>query len=292
MKELIQRKESTRYPGLFVKKYTRKVFYDNLWNENAELLEARGHVETADGKIVVRPFTKIFNRNENNTDIDRDEEVLIVRKVNGFMACATYVPEVGEVVVSTTGSLDSDFVGYAERYITEEVKDVIKRLSVDKFPVTFMFEIVHPDDPHIVKEEFGAYLIGGRYVYDETPYCSDTLTESTLDYLASDEYMNVLRPEWQVCSFSDVLDAMKSCEHEGFVVYGLESKTALKIKSPYYLALKAAARKKDIMSLNKQFIDEEFYPLIDYIKEHKDEFNALEEQERITFMEKFINDNY
>jgi hypothetical protein len=43
--ELLTRKESTRYPGLFVKKYTRKVFYDNLWSENDELLEARGHVE-------------------------------------------------------------------------------------------------------------------------------------------------------------------------------------------------------------------------------------------------------
>lgn len=288
MKELIQRKESTRYPGLFVKKYTRKVFYDNLWNENAELLEARGHVETADGKIVVRPFTKIFNRNENGTDINPEEEVVIVRKVNGFMACATYVPEVGEVVVSTTGSLDSDFVGYAEQYITKEVKDVIQRLNVKNHPCTFMFEIVHPDDPHIVKEEFGAYLIGGRYVWDDKPYHSDNLTESSLDIVATEEYMNVKRPEWQVCLFADVLNAMKSCEHEGFVVYGQESKTTLKIKSPYYLALKAAARKKDIMSLNKQFIDEEFYPLVDHIKANQEMFNALDEQGRLDYMKEFL----
>ena len=288
MKELIQRKESTRYPGLFVKKYTRKVFYDNLWNENAELLEARGHVETADGKIVVRPFTKIFNRNENGTDINPEEEVVIVRKVNGFMACATYVPEVGEVVVSTTGSLDSDFVGYAEDYIDEKVKSFIKRVSTENSTTTFMFEIVHPLDPHIIKEEYGAYLIGGRHVWDESPYFSDALTEDTLDAIAEKDAMGVLRPEWQVCSFSDVLNAMKSCEHEGFVVYGQESKTALKIKSPYYLALKAAARKKDIMSLNKQFIDEEFYNLVDHIKANQEMFNALDEQARLDYMKNFL----
>ena len=54
-KEVLTRKESARYPGLFVKKYTRKVFYDNLWHENEELMEARGHVELQDGAVVVRP---------------------------------------------------------------------------------------------------------------------------------------------------------------------------------------------------------------------------------------------
>lgn len=291
-KDLITRKESTRYPGLFVKKYTRQVFFDNLWHENEELLEARGHVELEDGTVVVRPFTKIFNRNENGTDIALDEEVVAIRKVNGFMACATYVPQVGEVVVSTTGSLDSDFVRYAEEYITSKVKDAIIKFSTEEHPVTFMFEIVHQEDPHIIKEACGAYLIGGRYIDNPEAYHSDHIVEDTLDILASDEYMNVHRPEWKVCKFGEVVDDAKTCKHEGYVVYGQTSGTALKIKSPYYLALKAAARKKDIMSLNKQFVDEEFYPLIDYIKEHKDEFNALEEQERITFMEKFINDNY
>ena len=159
MKDLVTRKESKRYPGLFVRKYTRKVFYDNLWHQNEELMEARGHVELADGTVVIRPFTKIFNRFENGTDIDRDELCLSVEKINGFMAAATYVPQLGKVVVSTTGSLESDFVGYAEKYITEEVKNYIQ-LSTQSKPATFLFEICHPDDPHIIQEKFGAYLIG------------------------------------------------------------------------------------------------------------------------------------
>lgn len=280
-KELIQRKESTRYPGLFVKKYTRKVFYDNLWNENAELLEARGHVETADGKIVVRPFTKIFNRFENGTDIDPNEDVIAIRKVNGFMACATYVPEVGEVVVSTTGSLDSDFVAIAERWITPEVKALIKDYS---HGITFMFEIVDHEDPHIIREKPGAYLIGGRPVLAPAAYISDVNLEKWLDDIA--KYMGVKRPEWKVCKFSDVVKHAARCVHEGYVVYSKD--TALKIKSPYYLALKAAARKKDIMSLNKQFIDEEFYGLVDHIKANQEMFNALDEQARLDYMKEFL----
>lgn len=280
-KELIQRKESTRYPGLFVKKYTRKVFYDNLWHENEELLEARGHVETADGKVVIRPFTKIFNRGENGTDIDRDEDVIAIRKVNGFMACATYVPEVDEVVVSTTGSLDSDFVGYAERWITKEIKDLIKSFYPD---ITFIFEIVDPEDPHIVKEEYGAYLLGARLLTDPTAYTSSVYWEGWLDAMARE--LKVKRPEWKVCKFSEVVAEAKSCFHEGFVVYS--SDTALKIKSPFYLTLKAAARKKDIMSLNKQMVDEEFYDLIDHIKANQELFNALDEQARLDYMKNFL----
>jgi hypothetical protein len=287
--DLITRKESTRYPGLFVKKYKRKVFYDNLWSEYDELLEARGHVELADGTIVVRPFTKIFNRGENGTDIDRDETVIAVCKVNGFMACATYVPQVDQVIVSTTGSLDSDFVLMAEEYITDAVKKTIKMITCEDHPITFMFEIVHPNDPHIISEEPGAYLIGVRYVDETTPYFSNKLTEENLDYFASEEYLNVKRPHWCEVRFSDITDVMSEVRHEGFVVYGQDSKTALKIKSPYYLCLKAAARKKDIMTLNKQLVDEEFYDLIDHIKDHEYVFNELDEQERLTYIRNYLS---
>jgi hypothetical protein len=289
-KELLTRKESTRYPGLFVKKYTRKVFYDNLWHENDELLEARGHVELADGRVVVRPFTKIFNRGENGTDIDLDEYVLAIRKVNGFMACATYVPEVGEVVVSTTGSLDSDFVKMAEEYITPAIKCAIieeYNLWYRGTDTTWMFEIVHPDDPHIIKENCGAYLIGCRAVnFDtDTPYTTSETVESYLDHIAKNVF-GVYRPEWKVCKFSEIVEDAKTCKHEGFVVYGKD--TALKIKGPYYLCLKAAARKKDIMSLNKQIVDEEFYPLIKHLTENQESFNMLNEQERLDYMRKFL----
>jgi len=279
--DLITRRESKRYPGLFVKKYTRKVFYQNLWALDSELLESRGHVELADGTIVIRPFTKIMNYQENGTTIDPNEHCLFVRKVNGFMACATYVPVVDDVVVSTTGSLDSDHVIMAEKYLDQAKEFIRWNYSVDGNAKTYMFEICDPDDKHIVPEFVGAYLIGQRLVSDENSYHSDWDNENSLDEIA--HLMGVKRPCYGEGFFGDVLELSKKCHHEGYVVYGNSSGTALKIKSPYYLAAKAIARKKDILTLDKSRVEEEFFGIIDHLKlpEVVEMFNALNEQDRL-----------
>lgn len=286
MRELILRKESKRYPGLFVRKYTRQVFYDNLWHEHPDLIESRGHVELEDGSVVIRPFTKIFNRFENNTDIDRDEQVIAVRKVNGFMAAATWVESVGAVVVSTTGSLDSEFVEMAESHLDGKVLSFIKSEAKIN-PGTYIFEIVDVNDPHIIYETPGAYLIGFRSIKSQGQYFSNANKERELDFIAS--VMEVNRPAWGQYRFSDVVDMAKTCNHEGFVVYGLDSNTALKIKSPYYLCKKLLARRKDVMKLDKSMVDEEFYSLIDFVQGMGDKFNGMGEQERLDIMSEFLS---
>lgn len=286
-KSLINRRQSTRYPDLFVKKYDRSVFFKGLWNEDPELLEARGHVETADGKVVIRPFTKIFNRFENGTDIALDETCVAIRKVNGFMAAATWVQEVGEVVVSTTGSLDSDYVTLAEKYIDEDVKNYIKSMMYTE-PGTYLFEICDPSDPHIVDEVPGVWLIGFRPAWWQGPYFSTESHERYLDEIAAAMGPQVWRPMWNITSFESVVSAAQACCHEGYVVYGQQSQTALKIKSPYYLHLKLAARKKDVMSLDKTRVDEEYYPLIDHLKQMGDAFTNMDEQQRLAYMRKFL----
>lgn len=279
-KELIVRKESKRYPGLFTVKYHNRVFYDNLWTD--ELKECRGRVELANGKVVVNPFTKVFNRNENGTDIHPDEVCVASSKVNGFMAAATYVREVGEVVVSTTGSLDSEFVGMAEEYITRDIKETIKQ---NYKGMTLLFEICHPDDPHIIPEFAGAYLIGARRISETAPYFSTLGSERTLDFMA--KVLGVNRPYWFCDKFINIVLENKDARDEGVVVYGQDSGTVLKLKSPYYLAMKAMARIKDINKLKKEFIDEEFYPLIQYLLNHET-FKQMEEQDKL----KLLRDYY
>jgi tRNA splicing ligase len=288
--KLITRKESVRYPGLFVIKYTRKCFYDGIWNKY--LKEARGLVVDSDWNPVIQPFTKIFNRGENGTDIDRDTTVTSIRKVNGFMAGATYVDGHG-VIVSTTGSLDSDFVVLAEKYITPEVKTVIERYAP---AMTFVFEIVDATDPHIVVEEEGAYLIGARVVPATKDYMSDAAWESFLDDSAVS--LGVKRPDWTVSRFSDVVETAKTCKHEGFVVYS--ETTALKIKSPFYLTSKFFARKGaeklfDMLSKNatvdsikQDIIDEEYFHLVDHLVANKEEFCALGELARLDYIKNFL----
>lgn len=276
---LVTRKESKLYPGLFVLKYTRKVFYDNLWTP--ELEELRGLVVDENWNVVVRPFRKIYNRFERNTDIPLDERVVAVRKVNGFMGAITWCPERNDIIYSTTGSLDSDFALLA--------KEHLKYFTPAHYymrPTTWLFEICDESDPHIIPEKTGAYLIGARDI--ET---GNLLSEVTLDSVAHAQ--GYLRPDWMVCNFSNVVNQVKTCKHEGFVVYG--KNTNLKIKSPYYLTKKLFARLNSArltsgwIADNKQRLEEEYFPLADYIAEHRVEFAALDEQSRLRFIEDFLS---
>src|SRR5210317_2114978 len=85
---LVNVRQSERYPELQVVKYKNKVFYKDLWTP--ELCEMRGLVVDKDWNVIVRPFDKIFNRGELLApNWDHGEPVIAVRKVNGFMACLT-----------------------------------------------------------------------------------------------------------------------------------------------------------------------------------------------------------
>lgn len=278
-------RQSERYPSLHVVKYKRSVFFNGDWDDVT--IEARGHVYTTDGRLVIRPFTKIFNRFENNTNIHDNELCLVVRKINGFMAAATYVAEVDEVVVSTTGSLDSPYVALAEKHITDQVKAGIKLATNSLGAGTFLFEICDGEDPHIIPEQAGAYLLGFRADADEGSYFSTPAIEHFLDSIAA-SVLEVKRPDWNVSTFAQAVDDISSDKTEGVVVYGQTSLTSLKMKSPYYLACKAAARKKDIMSLDKTRVDEEFYDLIDHLKSAGDHFSAMAEQQRLAYIREFL----
>lgn len=288
MNDLITKKQSKKYPELYVLKYKRKVFYDNLWND--DLMECRGHVVDNSGNIVIKPFTKIFNYGENGTTIDRGELCLKIDKINGFMGCLTYVEKYNKVIASTTGSLDSEYCEMIEDYVTDDIIKIVKLYS----DYTFMFEVCHPNDPHIIKENYGLHLIGMRNISDDSKYFTSFKKEQWLDELS--EYMNVLRPSWEINRFSDIVLESKTIKHEGFLVYGLDSGTVLKIKSPHYKILKFLARisieklvdKLGNMVEFRKTIDEEFYDLIDYLTENIASFRILDEQLKLEYIKAFL----
>lgn len=251
--------------GLSVFKYTREVFYKALWNEDPLLLEARGMVLDDDGNKVIWPFTKVFNHHENGTELDIDTVVVAPRKVNGFMASARFWK--GELIVSTTGTLDSDYAKLALSYIEK-----LEGIEIMASNITVLFEICDPSDPHIVEEEAGAYLIGGRYMQN-TMHEGEMLTEGQLDVWAN--LIGAKRPALLLGTFRDVLNTLQTCKHEGFMVRLAtpEQPTVMKLKSPHYLAKKFLMRmgqkKVDFMFTNKEeflkTIDEEFYSIVHYI---------------------------
>lgn len=275
---LVQMKQSVKYPDLFVLKYTKRVFWDDLWTP--ELEYCRGLVVDKDWNVVVRPFNKIYNYGieERAPKFDPTEYVRACRKVNGFMAALTYSEDYG-LIVSTTGSLDSEYCKMIEESLKKYLTSGLD-FKIWDTDCTHLFECVHSNDPHIVPEFPGIYYLGSmskdlfenRVIHDDTvAFRFDSI-------------------ETIYCTVEDLQKYVKTVKHEGYVFYNQHGLVS-KIKSPWYLINKFFARKNvinDVLSNKaKQLFDEEYYPLIEYIKNNKEQFTNLSEQDRLLFISKF-----
>ncbi len=151
---------------------------------------------------------------------------------------------------------------------------------------TFLFEITDPSDVHIIRETFGETLIGVVEVATGRQW-----RECELDELA--ECYGLVRPQTLLnMRFGELKALLKSVEHEGFMVFDAKTDEMLfKLKSPYYLISKFFGRSSEQnlgRKLDKRQLDEEFYPLVDYIAENKQKFNELAELDKIAFIQAFL----
>jgi hypothetical protein len=292
---LVKMRECANYPGLFVLKYSKKVFYDNLWNNYLE--ECRGTIVDKDFTVMSRPFTKIYNYGiESQAPVlDDATPVTAYRKVNGFMVAVTV--HRGKLLVSTTGTTDSEYVDMAKEMMEyhmplDEWLQVLSNES--NTGMTFMFECVHKNDPHIIPEKEGMHFLGWRVkAWEGTVHGYSKLTADLWRDFAVSE-LNCYTPECYFTTIGGLQQMAKTCQHEGFVFYTNDGISA-KIKSPYYLTQKWLARnpstdkivdtKKDI----KKNLDEEYYSLVDAIRENIEVYTALNEQDRLSWIRNYYN---
>ena len=282
---LVKKKTYTegKYKGLSILKYTKKVFWDNLWHLDERLLECRGIVVDEDDNVIVRPFKKVFNLGENGVTVAPERMVEIPTKVNGFLGCATMTEKYG-LIISTTGTLDSEYADLARKWI--ELGDT--ELLIDGR--TYMFEICDSTDLHIVDETEGAYLIGARGIETGKLSC-----EVFLDVMAN--YSLYHRPSVGLMKFKDIPRTNK----EGFMVLcAINGEVLCKLKSPHYLSKKAflrMGRKRIDLAFDnpiefKKQIDEEFFDFHQYLLDGytKEVYHALSEYERRQLIERYFNE--
>jgi hypothetical protein len=301
--DYVIKKESSLYPGLFVHKYTRDVFYKKLWDKDERIEEARGIVTDGNNNVIVRPFKKIYNYGERVCDLPLGNSCVVVNKINGFLGVVSINPHTSELIYSTTGSLDSDFAKLAKKVITSTVdKDVMQEyFEVALFegqPISMMFEICDPTDPHIIVEQAGAYLTGIRNINT-----GRLENERVLDYVGKD--IKALRPAWIIDSFQNALEEVKHCTREGFIIRGmrLQEDINIKIKSPFYLQKKALQRisKNTIVDMftnvdkfiqNKQ-LDEEFIGLVRWVTStfEEEQWANMLEADRSNVIHDYFNDH-
>lgn len=293
-------KRTDKTGSMYLYKYSKEVFFKNRWSESDYLLKARGLVLDLSGKIVQHPFDKVFNYGENDTglDISNDTVVIAAEKMNGFLGNIGINPFTKKLLITTTGSFDSDFVKYIEDFITPKLRGMLLHF-LSKNPMTLSFEVIHPKDPHIIKykeADMGLWLIGARGLNENDL----SHTEEFLDTLATKFGFN--RGSHFKISFGKLKELVSSSNLEGYMVRENNEKelTILKFKTPYYLVTKFLGRMGDskikFMFANpekfKESIDEEFYPLVDtIIKTIKiDNFLNMTNEDKISFVRGIIFD--
>lgn len=301
-------KQSKTYPELFVLKYKRDVFYNN--NFDNALLEMRGTVIDKYNNIIIRPFKKVFNYSERIAKnakypiaIDDTHLVDAVLKVNGFLGVCTYATLDSthpnhqasfnnQVLYSTTGSLDSDFAKMNKAHC-QKYEPLFKQYPNH----TFLFEITDEKDVHVIKETFGETLIGIIDVATGRQFDENELNAIADKFNAEQKSIGsgiaITRPQMiTAMPFGELKALLKTVEHEGFMVFDSQSQELLfKLKSPYYLISKFLGRSNagNIgRKLDKRHVDEEYYPLIDYIKDNQAAFNELSELDKIGLIQDFL----
>jgi len=270
--------------GIYVLKYKKKVFYDNLWDKY--IAECRGSIVDRDFNLVAYPFTKIYNYGiEKSAPVLADDvHVTAYRKVNGFMVACTWYRD--DVLISTTGSTDSPYVVMAREMIGDNM-DRYRATCKQYEGNTFMFECVHPSDPHIVPEQPGMYLLGMR----KNEWCSPIEANAAIMMLLQNAFRTRIVQSFYT-SMGQLLQEVKTVKHEGFVFYTDEGNVSSKIKSPYYLTAKWVARNpRTDKLLTQQFreqIDEEYYPLLDHIRNNIDTYTVMDEQARLAWVRNYL----
>ena len=276
--------------GIYVLKYSKRVFYDNLWNDYLE--ECRGTIVDADFNVVSRPFTKIYNYGieAKAPVLSDDTKVTAYRKANGFMVAMTWYKN--DILVSTTGSTDNDYVNYAkEMMLTHACWADWQMAVLGAEGYTLMFECVHPDDPHIIVEKTGMYFLGWR----------ENAWESKVHGFGSETVWRIFAEDTVKCyavesyhmTVGELVAESKRVRHEGFVAYTVNGQ-AFKIKSPYYLTSKWVARNPRTDKLVnmeadiKKNLDEEYYPLVDAIRANIVEYTAMDEQARLVWVRNYL----
>lgn len=136
--------------------FTRKAFYDKIWNE--QTIQARGlFVHTESREIVARSYNKFFNVNElESTRIPNLVEtlkfpVMAYVKENGFLGIVGYDKRRDELVIASKSTVSSDFAGWLKDILEatgkmDRIKETVRQ------GVSLVFEVIDPvNDPHIIK---------------------------------------------------------------------------------------------------------------------------------------------
>ena len=209
---------------LYLLWYTDKCSFSHHWTDLTMM--CRGLITDLDWNIVQRPFKKFFNYEEiqDKSVIPDSDNFVVYEKIDGSLGILYWIGD--KPYITTKGSWTSE----QGKHATELIQKYMNWLrSLDRSK-TYLFEIVYPEDKHIVDyEDFdGIVLIG---VID---------TETGKDYpLNTDIHAEIFRrpSTYPTSDWKSLRSQYSGQNREGFVVLWPETGFRIKLKYKEYMRL-------------------------------------------------------
>ena len=136
--------------------FSNRAFYDKKWNSMT--IKARGlFVDSVTGEVLIRSYEKFFNFKELPQTTEqqlRENLVFPVKawhKYNGFLGIMSVID--GKTQLATKSTIAGDFKNMFQELwdkVPHEITEFMANLA-QKHNVSFIFEVVHRNDVHIVE---------------------------------------------------------------------------------------------------------------------------------------------
>lgn len=248
--------------------YSKECQANACWCDTTK--KCRGLIVDGDNNIVARPMAKFFNYEEyvqwDTMDmIPTEERFEVTEKLDGSLGILYWVDDTP--FITTKGSFESEQGAHATALLHDRYKNIWNRLDRN---LTYMFEIIYPGDPHIVRynDVDDIFLIA---VQDTNIPGKEIPVEDYADIF------NVVPKYPDVEDWTKVRENIDGTNREGFVIK-FESGFRLKLKYEEYVKLhyyKHAITPKKILE----------YVIEDRLEELEEVWNKFDEESQIYYNE-------
>lgn len=209
---------------LYLLYYTDKCSFGHHWTDLTMM--CRGLITDLDWNIIQRPFKKFFNYEElqDKSVIPDSDNFVAYEKIDGSLGILYWIGD--KPYITTKGSWTSEQGKHATELIQKNWYYRYWLENVDRSK-TYLFEIVYPEDKHIV--DYGdldtLFLIG----------IIDTETGKDIPLLSTTGFDRVKEYKTGLNDWKKLRQHFSGVNREGFVVLWPDSGFRLKLKYESYL---------------------------------------------------------
>lgn len=207
---------------LYILNYSKLCTYDRVWNDVTE--KCRGLIVDNTGEIKAKPFKKFYNYEEiDDKTIIPNLPFKVYEKMDGSLGVLYWEGNVP--AIATRGSFESEQAMEASRILREKYHNI---LSLIPKHLTFLFEIIYPDDQKVV-----------NYGDTEDLFLLAVIDTNSGKELNINDFKHLFKPvkEYEnITEWKKLRDEIDGDNREGFVIK-FENNFRVKLKYEEYFDL-------------------------------------------------------